>query len=220
MDLAPAIETRLRELPPKRRRVVLDSLNALARELLDRTSATRELKKVQAAGQAAVDAVEVLMGGRRPEVERVSEVLAELRAGTEAEEMDLGELEASGRLQLLALYRAVEEDSLKVAELEEAGISRQRLAQLRQQDRLLGIKLPFQRGFVYPRWQFEDDLTPKGFLPEVLAAAREEGLDPLTVHRVLTRPEAGGGEPPVALCQGGRVDLAVNALRALGQSGG
>ena len=143
-----------------------------------------------------------------------------LRAETDAEAIDLEALEASGRLQVLSLYRAVEEESLSVALLEEAGIQRQRLKQLRDQDRLLGIQLPFRRSFLYPRWQFGDDLRPKMFLPEVLRVAREAGLDALGVHRVMTNPSAAGGTTPLELCEQGRVELAMNALRGAGERGG
>lgn len=220
MELTPQIEDRLRTLSSRRRRVVVESLNLFARELLDQSAASRNSKRIQVAGRAAVDAFEVLMSGGAGQVARVSDLLAQVRSDIPAEEMELEELEASGRLELLALYRSVEEESLKVSELEEAGISRQRLKQLRDQDRLLGIKLPFQRGFLYPRWQFGEDLTPASFLPEILAAARKEGLDELTVHRLMTDPDAGGGTPLCALCRRGEIELALNAIRTFGQSGG
>lgn len=137
-----------------------------------------------------------------------------------AEELETEELETRGRLQLLALLGAVKDASLSVAELESAGISRQRLKELRDQNYLLGIQLPFQRGFLYPRWQFEDDLTPKAFLPRVLEVADEAGLDALTVHQILTNPAAGGGVTPLQLCEDGRIETTLDILRAFGESGG
>ncbi len=220
MELTPAIETRLQELPAKRRRAVVASLNEFAQELLDRWGSTGELARIEAAGQAAVDTVEMLMGGGAADVARVSKLLAEIREGHDAKEMSMDELEASGRLQLLTAYRAVEEESFQVSEFEDAGISRQRLAQLRRQDRLLGIDLPFQRGFLYPRWQFGRDLTPKGYLRELLKEAHLGGLDALTVHRVMTQTKVGEEASLVELCDHGRVDLALNALRTASQSGG
>lgn len=220
MELTPALETRLQELPAKRRKAVVASLNELAEELLDHWAVTSDLARIEAAGQAAADTVELLMSGGARDVARVSKLLAEIREDHDAEDMSLDELEASGRLQLLTLYRSVEEESFQVSELEEAGISRQRLAQLRRQDRLLGIDLPFQRGFLYPRWQFDSYMSPKAYLPELLAEARRAGLDNLTVHRLLTRPESGDGAPLYERCDQGRVDLALNALYTVGQSGG
>lgn len=220
MTLALAISDRLQQLPERRRRLVEEGLNRFAEELVERSAEVGDLKKIEAASRAAVDAVDVLMFGRREELERLQELLAELRSRLDADGMELMELEASGRLQLLALYRGVEEESLSVAELEEVGISRQRLKQLRDEGRLLGILLPFRRGYLYPSWQFQEDLTPLSFLPELLEVAAEEDIDPLTVHRLLTNRPAGDGATPLQLCEEGRVDLARNLLRAHGQSGG
>jgi hypothetical protein len=221
MDVPAQIEARLHELPSKRRRVVANGLDRLARELVALSAVTDDLRKLEAASRAAADAVELFMTGTLGQLTRLARLLAAMRGETKAEEMTLGELEASGRLQVLALYREVEEESLTVAELEGAGIQRQRLKQLRDQGRLLGIRLPFQRGFLYPRWQFGEDLRPREFLPEVLEAARETGLDEMSVHRFMTRPQSSGGNPtPFELCEQGRVDLALNALRAAGELGG
>lgn len=220
MELALQIDDLYKKLSARRRRVVLAGVNAFARELLEKSADTDSLAKVEATGQAAVDAVDLLMRGSGRQVSQVTDMLATMRQQTEAEDLETEELEASGRLQLLALYRAVEEASLSVAELESAGISRQRLKQLRDQHRLLGIRLPFQRGFLYPRWQFEDDLTPKPFLPRVLDVAQEAGLDALTVHQILTNPAAGGGVTPLQLCEDGRVDTTLDILRTFGESGG
>ncbi len=220
MNLPAKIEDRLQSLPSKRRRVVVDGVNSFARELVEQSASTDNLKRVEAASRAAVDALDLLMMATSRQLERLGKLLAELRAGTDAEDMDLEALEASGRLQVLARYRSVEDQSLSVAQLEAAGIQRQRLKQLRDQDRLLGIKLPFQRGFLYPRWQFGDDLRPKMYLPEILKVARAEEIDALGVHLVMTNPTAGGGTMPLELCEQGRLDLALNALRGTGELGG
>lgn len=216
MNLATHIEHQLDALFSRRRRAVLAGLNTVARELLRQSLIAEDLDKVEAASRAATDTIEILMRAPSRQLER----MAELRAETAAAEMDLEGLEASGRLQVLALYRAVEEESLSVSELAAAGISRQRLQQLRDQDRLLGIQLPFRRGFLYPRWQFGEDLRPRDFLPEILAVAHEQGLDALTVHRVMTNPAAGGGVSPLELCEQGQSGQAINALRTLGELGG
>ena len=220
MNLAPKIESRLQDLPAKRRRVVIDSVNHFVTRLLAQSASIDDLKQVKATGQAAADAFDLLSMATSRQLERLGKLLAEVRAEHDVEEMDLEALEGSGRLQVLALYRAVEDESLSVAQLEAAGIHRQRLKQLRDRGRLLGIKLPFQRGFLYPRWQFGDDLRPKRYLPQILTVAREEGLDALSVHRVMTHPAAGGGTTPLELCEQGRVELALNALRGTGELGG
>lgn len=220
MDFPAQIEARLHDLPAKRRRTVVQGLNRLAAELVALSAITDDLKKLEAASRAAADVVELLMTGTAGQLTRLARLLDDLRGGIDAEELTPGELEASGRLQVLAVYRAVEEESFSVAELEEAGIQRQRLKQLRDQDRLLGIQLPFQRGFLYPRWQFGEDLRPRRFLPQILAVARESGWDALSVHRFMTHPQKGGAPAPLELCERGSVELALNALRAAGELGG
>jgi len=220
MNLPAQIEDRLQSLPSKRRRVVVNGLHSFVSLLLEQSASTDNLKRVEAASQGAIDALDLLMLATSRQLDRFGRLLVEVRAENDAEELDLDALEASGRLQVLALYRAVEEESLSVAHLEAEGIQRQRLKQLRDQHRLLGIKLPFRRGFLYPRWQFGDDLRPKGFLPEVLRVAREEELDALGVHQVMTNPAAGGGTTPLELCEQGCLELALNALRGTGELGG
>ena len=220
MNLAPQLEQRLHDLPGRRRQVVEDSLNGLAQELLEGELATASLAKVEAAGRVAIDALEVLMTASPELLERVGQALADMRAEIDAEETDPDALAAGGRLQVVELFRRIEAESLTVAQLEAAGIQRQRLKQLRDQDRLLGIELPFRRGFLYPQWQFGDDLRPRSELPDLLAAAREAGLDAITVHRAMTRPEAGDGATLLELCARGRLDLALNALRTFGELGG
>ena len=220
MILPAKIENRLQSLPTRKRRVVVDGVENFTRQLLEQSKSSSNLKRVAAASQAAVDAFDLLMLATSGQLERLGSLLAEMRVSTDAETLDLPSLEASGRLQVLALHRRVEEESLSVAELEAAGIQRQRLKQLRDQDRLLGIKLPFQRGFLYPRWQFGDDLRPKSFLPDLLKVAREEEIDALGVHLVMTNPTAGGGKTPLELCEQSRLDLALHALRGTDELGG
>jgi hypothetical protein len=220
MNLAPKIEDRLRSLPSKRRRVVVHGVNSFAQQLVEKSSNSNSLKRIEAASQAAVDTFGLLMMATSRQLDRLSKLLAEVRTEDEAEVADVEALEASGHFQVLALYRAIEEDSLSVAQLEAAGIQRQRLKQLRDQDRLFGVKLPFQRGFLYPRWQFGDDLRPKDFLPDIMKVAHEEELDAFGVHLVMTNPAAGGGTTPLELCEQGRLELALNALRGTGELGG
>jgi hypothetical protein len=225
MALTAKIEKQISTLSAQRRKIVEDALNEMAEELLERTADSSELSRAAAAGRAAVDATGILMTGKGAEIARVAEVLAAIRdeRSTEArEEPSLEKLEAWGRLQLLSLYRSIEEDSIKVADLEREGISRQRLGQLRNQERLLGIDLPFQRGFVYPKWQFERDMRPKAFLSKLISAARAEGLDGVSLHQLMTNPSAGErpGETLVSACDRGETDLALNAIRTFGESGG
>ena len=225
MTLTAEIEARIEALPASRRKIVEETLNTLAVGLVERTSETRELARASTAGRATVDAMSLLMTGDEGAVARVEEALANLglsRISTTTGEAsrDPEDLERWGRLKMLAFYRAIEEASFKVADLEEVGISRQRLAQLRAKDELLGIKLSFQRGFVYPRWQFGRGMKPKPYLPDLISAARREGLDAISLHGLMSNPEAGGGEPLYEACDRGRVDLALTAIGVSGELGG
>ncbi len=133
--------------------------------------------------------------------------------------MGLHELEAQGRLRVYSLFRTVEGQSWTVAELEGLGIQRQRLKQLRNQKRLLGIKLPSHRGFLYPHWQLTEAMRPREIVQELVEAGEDAGLDSLGLHLLLTNPRAGGGETPLEMIERGRSDLALNVIRTADEMG-
>src|SRR4051794_20066315 len=107
-----------------------------------------------------------------------------------------------GRLRVLTMYEQVRGDVHTVGWLEEQGVSRQRVNQWRSAGRLYGIKgVPGVRGFTYPRWQFDDTLHPREFMPDITAAAEDARLDPLALHLLMTNPAAAGGQTPLALAE-------------------
>ncbi len=100
----------------------------------------------------------------------------------------------AARLELLA--DRVRSQSVAGRELRvELGISRQRMQQLRESGRLLGVQPPLRTEYWYPRWQFRGGEVHE-VLPRLLAAARERGLSPLGLHLVLTDADAGIGAKP------------------------
>ena len=122
-----------------------------------------------------------------------------------------------GRLRVLTMYEQVRGDVHTVGWLEEHGVSRQRVNQWRSAGRLYGIKgVPGVRGFAYPRWQFDDTLHPREFMPELTAAAEDARLDPLALHLLMTNPAAAGGQAPLALAEQGELALVERLIRAAG----
>jgi hypothetical protein len=122
-----------------------------------------------------------------------------------------------GRLRVLTMYEQVRGDVHTVGWLEEHGVSRQRLNQWRSAGRLCGIKgVPGVRGYAYPRWQFDDTLHPRDFMPDLTAAAEDAQLDPLALHLLLTNPAAAGGQTPLTLAEQGEFALVERLIRAAG----
>src|SRR3954451_2834445 len=122
-----------------------------------------------------------------------------------------------GRLRVLTMYEQVRGDVHTVGWLEEQGVSRQRVHPWRAGARLYGIKgVPGVRGFAYPRWQFDDTLHPREFMPDLSAAAEDARLHPLGLHLLMTNPAAGGGQTPLALAAHGELALVERQIRAAG----
>jgi hypothetical protein len=136
------------------------------------------------------------------------------------EDIDDEALNDWGRLRVLTMYEQVRGDVHTVGWLEEHGVSRQRLNQWRAAGRLHGIKgVPGVRGFAYPRWQFDDTLHPRDFMPTLTAAAEDARLDPLALHLLMTNPAAGNGQTPLALIEQGQAELVERLVRAAGSQG-
>lgn len=127
---------------------------------------------------------------RDPEIERLAPHLA----GRGDEE--LRGLEARNLVRALERWRELEVESLAGWELRSSlGVSRETLRQMRADGRLLGVRIPGRREYRYPRWQFDGRGRPRAVLPELVAAAREAGLEPLDVHMAVTGVGAGVEDP-------------------------
>ncbi len=122
----------------------------------------------------------------------------------------LDELEVRNRLRVFARYREIEERSLSGPMLQERlGVSRQRLGQLRNEKRLLGLRLPIRREVHYPLWQFGEDGRPLGIVPRLIEAAEEAGMGALALDALMTNQaavDAGDGETPADLLRSGDLE--------------
>lgn len=119
----------------------------------------------------------------------------------------LDELEVRNRLRVFARYREIGERSLSGPMLQERlGVSRQRLGQLRNEKRLLGLRLPIRREVHYPLWQFGEDGRPLGIVPRLIEASEEAGMGALALDALMTNlaaVDAGDGETPADLLRTG-----------------
>ncbi|MGF1472502.1 MAG: hypothetical protein ACFB50_12295 [Rubrobacteraceae bacterium] len=141
----------------------------------------------------------VLLGGSS---EDIAALESKLRRGRENDSDSLEELEVRNKLRVFARYREIEERSLSGTELRERlGVSRQRLGQLRKEERLLGVRLPIRREVYYPLWQFGVDGRPLEAMPRLIEASEEAGLGALALDALMTNPgavESEAGESTLA----------------------
>ncbi len=95
-------------------------------------------------------------------------------------------------------------------------MSRQRLKQLRDQDQLFAIEVPFFKGMLYPRWQFELATgKPRQIMPELIKAGRAAGMDAIAFHQTMLSTAAGGGDlSPVDLLEAGEEEAVLRILQA------
>jgi hypothetical protein len=206
-------------LAPARRRVLGHTLAQLFEIMLK--SAYEEdvsAKQLRVRGQTAIDTLCLLTGGG---AERLGPLIEAL-AAPEVEgypDLDDEEVERRARLRLQTLYAKVIRDSFTVADLRERyGTTRQRLKQLRDEDRLFGIDVPFQRGLLYPRWQFGlADGRPRAQMPKLIGAAREAHLDAIAFHMLMNNTAAGGGLSPLDLLEDGEEQAVLEILRGADQ---
>jgi hypothetical protein len=105
------------------------------------------------------------------------------------------------RARLEVLSGRVQGESVRGSELgRRLGVSRQRLGQLRAAGRLVAFKPPLRSEHWYPEWQFDASGGVRAVVPELLRAADEARLSPLSLHLLLTNPDAGiDGRPLVEL---------------------
>jgi hypothetical protein len=120
--------------------------------------------------------------------------------------------EAWNLRRVFALWRHAGEESLTADDL---GVSRQQLKHLRDGGKLVALRLPMHREFVYPAWQFDSATgQPLDGIPEVLAAAGEAKLSPLGLHLLMVSPAAEEGTTPAEWLAAGKHDYVVELLAA------
>ncbi len=99
---------------------------------------------------------------------------------------------AKNRARLQVLSGRLHDESVRGSELRgRLGVSRQRLGQLREQGKILGVQPPLRSEHWYPEWQFDDSGKVRPVVPELIRAARDARLSPLALHLLLTNPDAG-----------------------------
>ena len=131
------------------------------------------------------------------------------------DEATLATLEVRNLLRVMAGWRELEARSLPGPMVQATWrTTRQRLRQLRQERRLLGIAIPLRRELYYPAWQFAPDGAPLPGLPRLLAAAEEAGLDPVSLDALMTNPAAGDGEAPAERLRRGEEETVLALVRA------
>ena len=169
--------------------------------------------ELQAQVRAAIDAFTVIVRGDPLRLSAVVEAL-ETAPVDDPDQIDVAEAEARARLRLQALYQKLIQESYSVPDLRQWRLSRQRLKQLRDEHRLFAVEVPFHKGLLYPRWQFDSAHRPRSILPTLIRAATEAGLDAIAFHETMTSAEAGDGTPPYRLLDEGKDELVVEILRA------
>lgn len=164
--------------------------------------------------QVATDAVDVVLNAGPRQLDAL---IGSLVPATKEGE-DPAQVEARGRLRLQALYRRLIRDSFSVKELAAHGLSRQRLQQLRKEDRIFAVEVPHHKGLLHPRWQFGPDTRPRPEMPDLIAAARDGDLDAIGFHQLMLSADAVNedGAAPVDLLDDGRVEEVLDIVRAGG----
>jgi hypothetical protein len=125
--------------------------------------------------------------------------------------------EARNLRRVFALWRRAGEESLTADDL---GVSRQQLKHLRDGGKLVGLRLPMHREFVYPAWQFDSATgQPLNGIPDVLEAAEEAKLSPLGLHLLMVSQAAEEGTTPAEWLAAGKQDYVVELVAAANAHG-
>lgn len=162
----------------------------------------------------AAELVNLLLRGGPNEIESLVEALRPLPPREGETEADLQAAEDRSRLRMKGIYLRAVEESFSVAQLrEELGCSRQRLQQLREEDRLFAIDIPYERGLSYPRWQFDPSGRPREEMRSLIAAAQTSGLDALGFHLLMTGTR-GDERSGVQMLRDGDSEEALALVRA------
>jgi len=221
MSLA-ALEREMESLPAAKRKVVEGSILGIGEAVVARAA---ELSPVPVEWRSALvkgvtQLVVALLKQDPEQLERLSDVLRKKQAVPHDAQDEQADLEAQNLLRVLAMTRRVEQQSLAAKQLP---VSRQRLNQLRGEGKILGIKLPMHREYVYPPWQFGRAGRLLPIIPRLLDAAREGGLDGLDLHLFVTSNRIKGERPLIDHLRTGNDEderYVLEAVRAAGNGEG
>lgn len=134
-------------------------------------------------------------------------------------EPSLAELEKLNTANRFEQWRQAIRESFSTGELESSGVSRQQLEQWRKRRKLIGLQPPFERGFVYPVWEFDEGARPHELIPQLVEAADEAHLDPLSLHRLMVSETATAHGPLMKALKAGEDDYVLDVVRAAGAQG-
>lgn len=99
----------------------------------------------------------------------------------------------------------LKEECLRSGAVEKAlGVGRERLRQMREQGRLVGIVQGERRPTLYPYWQFSGEGSLIEGLEQIISASREAGMGSEKLHFFMTEPNGRlGGERPLKIFKDG-----------------
>lgn len=182
--------------------------------LADAATVDPMLQQLEERAELAIDLLQTLLRASRQELDALILALRPNLAADDGDDFDMRAAESRARLLMKAMYMRVRDESLTVAQIrDELKLSRQRLKQLRDEDRLFAVDIPYQKGLVYPAWQFDASGRPRAAMQPLIRAAREAGLDALGFHLLMTGKREGG-PTGVELLDAGREELALGLVRA------
>ncbi|MEK6252328.1 MAG: hypothetical protein AABM43_10365 [Actinomycetota bacterium] len=196
------------QLSAQARQALEDTTRAMTRLFTD-LAEQRSARQLREQMRVALDTTRALVSGRPRVFEAVSKVLDQAR------DLDEAQIDTLNEARLIALHNRVREDSHLGKDLEKWGLVRQRLHQLREENRIFAIKIPQERGLLYPEWQFDPEThRERAGVAELISTAKDVGIDPLSFHLLMTNPEAGDGTAPVKMMESGDIESAQVILRA------
>lgn len=207
------VGTELWDLPELSREAVLGAVAHFGGSLA--TSLESAPRNLEERATLAAEVFEVLLQADAQQFDAIVEALKEAPAAASSREEDelsegeLREVENRARLKMKAIFLRTIDESFSVAELrKEFKLSRQRLKQLRDEERLFAVEVPYERGLFYPTWQFDETGRPRESVRPLIGAAKEAGLDALGFHLLMTG-EQENGPTGVQYLREGREDQAL-----------
>jgi hypothetical protein len=135
-------------------------------------------------------------------------------------EPSIAELEKLNTANRFQQWHQAIRESFSTGELEKKfGVTRQRLEQLRKRGKLLGLQPPFERGFFYPVWEFDEYARPHELIPALIEAAEDANLDPLSLHRLMVSERATSEGSLMLALKAGKDNYVLDVVRASGAQG-
>jgi hypothetical protein len=211
------VEKRVQNLPKKEREPVDERIGRVADELLGRRKLLLRLET--SAFEAFLRVLNEIIRNANSDSPRTTVVLPSELVGEE-HEASAAELEKRNAELIHQRWAQAKRESFPSSKLKERlGVTRQRLSQMRQEGKLFGFKTPLDRELYYPAWQFGLDGEPVEEMPLILEAAREAGLDELSLHQFVVNEEATPAGSLASLLRNGKVEYVLQTIRAAGAHG-